>query len=270
MIRQLDNPYYRRNRLSTRGGFVDPSPAASDIVPVGEGLAPIGLSEAREEVFRQTAGRGDQVMSNPNIRAALDAFNNVVGGSSLPYDDAFINRAYGTAADMNAAANSAQNAALARQMGASGGSVYDPAYQAATRSNMAQRQQANQGAMRDLLMQQQTGNFAAQQDAASRLASTQLAQYGTALPQYNQAANYASNITEDIGSGVGTQSIPSVQYRAPTTERAPTSYGPRPAQPQQSEKPEVTYGSLSPVARRIPTKTARNNIGKTYSARRIY
>lgn len=181
--------------------------------------------------LEQTEGAADAIMGDPRYRAALDAFGSVVSGQNLPLGQATQNRIYGQAADSNAAANTAQDQMMQRQLAASGGSIYDPSYQAAQRENMSQRQVANQGTLRDIKIKAALENFTAQQGAARSLAATRGQQYSLSNPLRSQAAGYY------MGS-----------YNAPQGEQVQQVS--QPQQPQWKPDPNAPKAGFQPARSR--------------------
>lgn len=181
----------------------------------GGGMSPENL--ARLSMLELTQGMADQVMADPYYQQALDFYGGMASGENVPFTPDVINRVYGQAADMNAAAQGSQLEQLARAAAASGGSIYDPSYGAAERAATANRQLQNQGAARDISTQAQLANYDATVQGAQGLVGTRGQQYGQALPGYSQAAGLIGQMPTSTSYGASPQA-PRYGRRTPVSQ----------------------------------------------------
>jgi hypothetical protein len=164
-----------------------------------------------------TQGMADQVMDDPYYQQALNFYGDMASGENVPFTPDVVDRVYGQAADMNAAAQGNQLEQLARAAAASGGSIYDPSYGAAERAATANRQLQNQGAMRDISTQAQLANYDATVQGAQGLVGTRGQQYGQALPGYSQAAGLIGQMPTSTSYGASPQA-PRYGRRTPVSQ----------------------------------------------------
>jgi hypothetical protein len=175
---------YDQGKANTAAG----TPGYSDPTNGLTGQARVDAS--RGQVFANTEGRGQATMSDPYTQAALDRFKSVATGGTQPYDDTTKNAMLTSASNASAAAEGSQSQMLQQQMAMNGGSMSDPASQAAMRELAANRQGANQNALNGINMEANRANFAAANDGASNLASVRSNQNAQANQMYLAGAGF--------------------------------------------------------------------------------
>jgi hypothetical protein len=153
-----------------------------------------GASRAEQnwqDALANTKGRGDAMMNDPRITAALDMIQKQMGEG--PYTDKIVNQMANRSADRNAAIAGNTADSLRAQMANTGGNAMDPSYQAALRAadtNRAVQTSTDRG---DLESKSTLANYSAQNQAANQLASQRMQQHNSANTQYNQASQLYAN-----------------------------------------------------------------------------
>lgn len=112
--------------------------------------------------------------TTPGPNPAEGWLQGVLDGKELPYSPTTTGAMLSGQSDMNGAAESAQNAAMASRAAAGGASAFDPSFAAGKAATMARRQTANQTAKRDIDAKAGTANFGAKLDAAGLLSNNAL------------------------------------------------------------------------------------------------
>ena len=135
------------------------------------------------------------IQNDERMRAAQQHYQNVLSGRAVPFTQGVQGAMIGQAGDAAAAAERAQQGMLQRGLAASGGSIYDPSYQAQQGQLLANRQLQTQGAARDIKMQAALANFQAQQQAAGALHSSAAQQQSLASPLAAAQAQARLNTT---------------------------------------------------------------------------
>ena len=162
------------------------------------------VADAAKRIRNLTEGRATELANDPYQKSALDYMKGAVGGQNVPFNDTVKNSIL---AQQGAAANSAEAAqmeTLRQSLGAGGGSIYDPGYQAAQRQAMSERQGSNLDAQGKLEAQAGIANQQAQAQAANSLAAARGAQ-NAQINQMNLAgADYNSRVTAAVPPGGGT------------------------------------------------------------------
>jgi len=165
----------------------------------------------RERMLDLTEGRADDILDDPRMRAALDAFQGTIDGGG-PFSDDVVSGIRSRLSDQAAAGAAARRGQIARQAAARGGSVYDAASQSAGRRVDEQQAQRGQTDARELAIQAALGNFDAQQQAARDMMQARGSQYSLGNPLAQQAANFYS---QSYDEPVTTYSAPTISsYRS--------------------------------------------------------
>ncbi len=141
---------------------------------------------ARDRITQLTEGRSKELANDPYQKSAMDYLKGAVGGQNAPFSDSVKNSILAQQGAGAASAEAAQMETLRQSLGASGGSIYDPGYQAAQREAMSQRQGANLDAQGQLDSKAALANQQAQAQAASALSSAR-AQQNAQINQMNLA-----------------------------------------------------------------------------------
>lgn len=169
-------------------------------------------------VRRLTEGRANQLMHDPVQAQIKNYLSGVINGQNTPYSEGVLNALQGQQAHGAATAQQAQMEALRQGLAASGGSIYDPGFQAAQRESDAMRQGQNMDYAGQLRAQAALENFNAQSNAARSLGAL------------NQGQNAQINQLDLAGAG----------YRANRFQEHPTpgvlmpQYDPRMQQPEKT------------------------------------
>jgi hypothetical protein len=182
------------------------------------------------------------IQENAQSQAAQENWQNVMQGGG-PMTRRVQGQMTGMAGDMATAAQRSQSDQLQRGYAASGGSIYDPAYQAQQGSLDTQRQLQTQGAARDIQMQAALANFQAQQQAAGSLATSAMQQQGLASPLASQLSQAHLGATWHTPGAEATQGGGN-GGRGLMTMTQPGQY--RPVQPGQT-----MMGGLNPSSQRM-------------------
>ena len=195
--------------------------SAPGTTPVMQSLAPEAL-EAQQRIRQLTEGRAADLAKDPYQKSVMDFLQGQVSGTNVPYTDTVKNSILAQQGKGNADAEAAQMATLRDSLGASGGSIYDPGYQAAQRQAMSQRQGANLDAQGTLNAQAGLANFQAQNQGANQLSAARNAQ-NAQINQMNLAgadyrAKTAIPIADPTATGVrrpmGPMPIPGVNQNS--------------------------------------------------------
>lgn len=161
------------------------------------------VAAARKSIIDLTEGRAKDLANDPYQTAALDYMKGSVAGQNVPFTNTVKNSILAQQGAGAADAEKAQMEALRQSLGASGGSIYDPGYQAAQREAMSQRQGANLDAQGKLEAQAGIANNQAQAAAANSLSSAR-AQQNSQINQMNLAgADYRSRTTAAVPTASG-------------------------------------------------------------------
>jgi len=214
-----------------------------------QSAGPDQASSNWNHAIANTQGRGDALMNDPRITAALDLLQKQMGEG--PYTDKIVNQMSNRSADRNAAIAANQGESLRNQMANTGGNAMDPSYQAALRAadtNRAVQTSTDRG---DLESKSTLANYSAQNQAANQLAGQRMQQHNSANTQYNQAAQLYANqqISGGHQNAYGSSQPQSLNYQAPSYEQMSYDQGPQQsyaAQPQQ-QQPTAKPVAKSPV-----------------------
>lgn len=161
----------------------------------------------REAGFTLTEGRAEDILNDPYMSMALQAYQNAMSGG--PFTDEVMSGITGQLADQAATSEQVQRQQLLEQLAATGGSMNDPSAMAAGRDLTEQRHLGLADAQRELLIEQALSNYQAQQQAAQQLAALRQNQYSLGNPLAMQAAQmHMSSYDEPRTGGVLFQSRP--------------------------------------------------------------
>lgn len=153
---------------------------------------------ARKRITQLTEGRADELQNDPYHAAALDYMKGSVAGQNVPFTNTVKNSILAQQGADSASAEGAQMEQLRQSLGASGGSIYDPGYQAAQRQAMSERQGSNLDASGRLEAQAGIANNQAQAQAANSLAAAR-AQQNAQINQMKMAgADYQARTTTAV------------------------------------------------------------------------
>lgn len=159
----------------------------------GEQIDP-AVEEAKKKMYGATEGRAQQLQNDPYQASVMNYLQGVVGGQNLPYNDTVKNSILAQNGRGTADAEAAQMEALRSSLGATGGSIYDPGYQAAQRQAMSGRQGANLDAMGQLEATAGLANQKAQMQGAAQLSQARNAQNA----QVNQVGIAGANLRSQV------------------------------------------------------------------------
>lgn len=139
--------------------------------------------DARNQLFGLAGARVDELRNDPTDQLILDTLRNRIQGEGLPFDDRTVNALLSDASEQAAAAEQAQLANLPGRPG-------DPAFEAARRELLAQRQGRLQDANRAINTQRSLTNFDAVTGALNQAAAVNAAR--------NQAITGADRRLQDL------------------------------------------------------------------------
>lgn len=150
--------------------WIGPNPAVeAAMAAAAEAKKQAESDKLYEHVRRLTEGRADELSHDP-VQAQIRKFlGGVINGKNAPFSESVVNALQGQQAHGAATAQQAQMETLRQGLGASGGSIYDPGYQAAVRESDATRQGQNMDYAGQLRAQSALENFNAQGNAAKSL-----------------------------------------------------------------------------------------------------
>ncbi len=123
-----------------------------------------------EHVRRLTEGRAKELQNDPVQAQIKDYLGGVINGQNAPFSESVVNALQGQQAHGSATAQGVQMESLRQALAASGGSPYDPSFQAAQRESDAMRQGQNMDYAGQLRAQAGLENFNASSNAAKSLA----------------------------------------------------------------------------------------------------
>jgi hypothetical protein len=174
---------------------------------------------ARKKITSLTEGRADELGNDPYQKSAMDYLKGTISGQNVPYSNSVKNSLMAQHGAGAASAESAQMETLRQSLGASGGSIYDPGYQAAQREAMSQRQGSNLDAMGEIESRANIANSQAQAQAAGSLASMRAAQNAQINAMKLAGADYQARTQVPVGAtgagGTGAPARPSGSTMSP-------------------------------------------------------
>lgn len=142
----------------------------------GGGAAGADMEAALRRIQGLTEGRANEIEADPYQKAVMDFLSGVVSGKDAPFTNEARNAMLAQQGRGTAAAEAAQMQQVREGLAASGGSIYDPAYQSAAREAMSQRQGRNLDAAGQIASQAGQANFNARMGGAGQLSSARNAQ----------------------------------------------------------------------------------------------
>lgn len=187
-----------------------------------------GGGGGQDPLFANTA-------NDPYINSALGRLRGTVDGTHLPYDANTRANLTSKATDMNAAAEASNAEDVQERIARNGGSMNDPAAQAALARLKSQRQGANTTAVQNIESQANVANFGAQQQAAGAMGDMRLSQ-ARVDPNLNGPATRGNGSAPQMGGMGGSFT------GAPAAGAAP-----------------ATTATQDRVARALATQQAMNN-----------
>ncbi len=158
------------------------------------------LTDSRQHILANTEGRAQQIANDPRQKASMDYLQGVVGGQNVPFSDTVKSSILAQQGQGAASAEAAQMQTLRDSLAASGGSIYDPGYQAAQREAMSQRQGQDLNAQGQLESQAGIANQQAQQRGAMDLASVSNQNNQQQNQMLTQANQYRQNDVAQVPS----------------------------------------------------------------------
>jgi len=214
-----------------------------------------------------TSGRGQQIMDDPRISAALGKLEQMQAQGG-PYSDKVQQQIINRQADMTAGAEAANANAIRSGVSARGGSMDDPSARAAMAQSRTSRQQQNVANAGDVATRAALANFQSGSDLAGQIAQMRLGQYGMSASPFAQAANAVGQATYDTASKqiinpFQAPQIPQQQqgpaYQPPEVQQAPQyDFGEQPQahpQAQPQGKPMPQGNSVTPSNYKLPNYT---------------
>lgn len=159
------------------------------------------VAEAAAGIKRNTEGRATELAKDPQLGAAESFFGKVMGGQVGPYTDRSKAAMLSQTAGATASAQAAQMQALRDATAASGGSIYDPSFQAKSAELNAMRQGQNINALGDINSRAAEANFGAQMSGANQLASTRMGQNAQINAMRSLAAEHQGKVQAMVPSG---------------------------------------------------------------------
>lgn len=172
-------------------------------VPSNMSLDPTAKA-ARDRITAATSGRATELANDPYQKSALDYMKGTMGGANAPFSDTVKNSILAQQGAGSASAEQAQMESLRQSLGASGGSIYDPGYQAAQRQAMSERQGSNLDAKGALDAQAGIANQQAQAQAANALSSARSQQNAQINQMKVASADYDARTAIPVAPGAGT------------------------------------------------------------------
>jgi hypothetical protein len=228
-----------------------------------------------KKVMQLTQGRANELRHDPVQQQVMHYLKGVLGGKNMPYTDNTMNALKAQFGKGSASAEAAQMQTLRDSVGATGGSIYDPSYQAASREAQSQRQGANLDYAGHLNAQAGLANFQAQQNAAGMQGSLRNAQNAqinglsqaaagmqagrffeqptaapsaptTLMPQYGGGGQMG--MAGQAGAAGQTSAKPPASTLAPSVAPTQTALRPQQAPAEQPFANKFSFNRLLPLA----------------------
>ena len=208
-----------------------------------------------DKIKALTEGRANEIRNDPVQKQVMDYLQGIISGKDVPYTDTVLNSLQAQHGKGTASAEAAQMEALRGSLGAGGGSIYDPSYQAAGREMASERQGRNLDYGGQLNAMAGVENFNAKSGASGMLGSlrsnqnAQISGLGQALAGY-QAQRFQETpsttpttlMPQYGGGGMGMAGAGQTQPKAPSTSMASAKT------PQMSPMPQPTAPAPTPQA----------------------
>ncbi len=223
----------------------------------------------RNELMRLTEGRGKDILNDPHTAAALKFLGGATSGENTPFNATVRNNMLTSAAGQASSAEGAQSQMLQQQMAMNGGSMSDPAAQAAMRELASRRQGQVMGAANSIDSQANVANFNAQMQGANQLAGVRGAQNAQANQMNLAAAGHRSQFFTEVPTGglpasgglnplYAPQPSPAGNNGSTRPEPAPRP-APRPVRPNLAGSPAQVNHVPTRIA--TPNYAAKGNVG---------
>jgi hypothetical protein len=213
-----------------------------------------------DPIKRLTEGRADELRKDPVQAEVIKYLQGVLQGQQQPYNDQVLNALQAQHGRQTATAEGAQMQQLRESLGATGGSIYDPSYQASQRELMSQRQGQNLDYGGQLNTQAALQNFNARQNAAGALAGVNQAQNSMINQLGLAGAGYQAQRFQEVPAGQG-GSMPAAgvlmpaynpamqqQAAAPKTQAARAPAQSMMASPKPAAAPQQPQAQGAPLA----------------------
>jgi hypothetical protein len=193
------------SQFKPQAGAVDPAAAA--------GAAQ--MNQSRKDILANTSGRATALANDPLMKQATDFYSKVMAGGAGPYTDASKAAMLAQHGKATSDAQAAQMAALRDATAASGGSIYDPSFQAKSQELNANRQGSNIDAQGQIEADAAGANFNARMGGASGLVGARSGQNAQINQMSGMAANFLSNDTAAVPAGTAPQAVGGITTAAP-------------------------------------------------------
>ncbi len=165
------------------------------------GSAAADMAAAKKRIQDLTEGRAGELANDPYQKSVMDFLQGVTNGSQVPFTNEVQGAILAQQGKGSADAEAAQMANLRESMGANGGSIYDPSYQAAAREAMSQRQGRNLDAAGNMAANAGQANFNARMSGAGQLANARNAQNAQVNQLGLAGAGYRAMESREVGGG---------------------------------------------------------------------
>lgn len=206
----------------------------------GTGGAGDPMQQSLQQIRNLTEGRAGELASDPYQRSVMDFLQGVTNGQNVPFTNEVQSAMLAQQGKGFSDAEAASMDALRQGLAASGGSIYDPGYQAAQREAMSRRQGQNLDAAGRMASQAGLANFDARMGGAGQLAAARNAQ-NAQINQMNLAgAGYRARETREEATP---QTYTTYQAPRPQVAQAQQVYRPPLYQPQQPQQPQPTQAA---------------------------
>lgn len=234
--------YNRRNALRQQIAGQQPAP-----------IDPVQAS--RDRSLQLLQGRGDELRKDPVHGSVMDYLKGVLSGKDAPYNDTTMNALRAQQGKGFADREAAQMQQLRDSLQATGGSIYDPSYQAASREAESRRMGANLDYAGQLDSKANLANFDArnqasrQLDASNASQNQQITNAGLNEVGFRERDRVqtpeAANPAQTIGPILMPQYMP--QQQQPAAQAAPAQPKPAAAQPKPAAAPAPGFQGGSGV-----------------------
>lgn len=161
------------------------------------------MAAAKKRIQELTEGRATTLANDPYQKSVMDFLQGVTNGNNVPFTNEVQGAMLAQQGRGSAAAEAAQMEQMRQSLGASGGSIYDPAYQSAAREAMSQRQGRNLDAQGQMQAMAGRENFNARMAGAGGLAQARNAQNAQVNQLGLAGAGYRAMESREVGGGGG-------------------------------------------------------------------
>ncbi len=216
-------------------------------------------SDAMFEKIRQlTEGRANEIRNDPVQAQVMEYLKGVLGGQNVPYTDTVLNSLQAQQGKGSASAEAAQMQSLRDALGANGGSIYDPSYQAASNEAASQRQGRNLDYSGQLNAQAGVENFNAKANAGNSLGQLRSNQNAQISGLTQALAGYQSQRFQDTPTSTPQTLMPqyggggSMGAAGSTATKSGTTAGFEPPQASNNMTQQVMSGTMPRMASTAP------------------